>query len=281
MATYAIGDIQGCFDEFISLLAKIGFNAARDSLWLTGDLVNRGPKSLEVLRFVKELKNCHVVLGNHDLHLLSVIYADAKLDPEDTLAAILTAPDKEELATWLRHRALLHHDATLGYTLIHAGLPPQWDLNKAIACAQEVQTVMQGEDYINFFKHMYGDTPRQWNDKLVGWDRLRVIINCLTRLRFCDTKGNLELVTKGNYIIPKGYFPWFKLANRRSRNLKILFGHWAALDGQTDEPNVYALDTGCVWGRRLTAMRLEDKLRFSVNCSALRGIRAKNDLKCR
>lgn len=269
MATYAIGDIQGCFDEFLGLLNKIEFNPSHDSLWLTGDLVNRGPKSLEVLRFVKTLKNCHIVLGNHDLHLLSVVYAGAKLDPEDTLEAVLNAPDREELCTWLRHRVLLHHDSTLGYTLIHAGLPPQWDLSKAIKCAQEVQIVLQGNYYVEFFKHMYGDTPRQWNDNLLGWDRLRVITNCLTRLRFCDIKGNLELATKEKSILHEGYFPWFKLANRRSKGLNILFGHWAALDGQTNEPNVYALDTGCVWGRCLTALRLEDKVRFSINCADL------------
>ncbi len=270
MATYAIGDIQGCFDELLCLLDKIKFDLIHDTLWFTGDLVNRGPKSLEVLRFVKKLKNCRVVLGNHDLHLLSIVYAGASLDPQDTLDAVLNAPDREELCTWLRHRSLLHHDASLGFTLIHAGLPPQWDLNRAIVCAGEVETVLRGDDHVEFFKNMYGDTPSQWHDDLIGWDRLRVIVNCLTRLRFCDIKGNLELVTKGRDLPLKTYFPWFKLPNRRSAGLKILFGHWAALGGQTNEPNVYALDTGCVWGHGLTALRLEDVARFSIDCMNLR-----------
>lgn len=270
MATYAIGDVQGCFDELLCLLERIKFDPVNDTLWFTGDLVNRGPKSLEVLRFLKKIKNCQVVLGNHDLHLLSVVYAGASLEPKDTLDAILNAPDREELCIWLRHRSLLHHDASLGFTLIHAGLSPQWDLNRAIACAREVETVLRGDNYVEFFKNMYGDTPSQWSENLTGWDRLRVIINCLTRLRFCDMKGNLELVSKGRNLPSKAYFPWFKLPNRRSKGLKILFGHWAALGGQTNEPHVYALDTGCVWGHSLTALRLEDTARISIDCMDLK-----------
>jgi bis(5'-nucleosyl)-tetraphosphatase (symmetrical) len=269
MATYAIGDVQGCFDPLLRLLDKIDYDPLNDTLWFTGDLVNRGPKSLEVLRFIKKLRNSHVVLGNHDLHLLSIVYTGASLEPEDTFQTILKAPDKEELCTWLRHRSLLHHDPILDYTLVHAGFPPQWDLNKAIKCAEEVQTVLRGKHFIDFFINMYGNEPFQWNDSLVGWDRLRCITNCLTRLRFCDIKGNLELNTKGISDPAGDYFPWFKLPNRRSKGLKILFGHWAALRGQTNEPNVYALDTGCVWGGCLTAMRLEDKERISINCMDL------------
>lgn len=266
MATYAIGDIQGCFDSLLRLLNKINFDAFHDILWFTGDLVNRGPKSLEVLRFIKKLNNVQVVLGNHDLHLLSVVYAGVKLNPKNNLQAILNAPDKEELCAWLRNRSLLHHDADLGYTLVHAGFPPQWDLHKAIACAKEVETILRSKQYIEFLKNMYGNNPSRWSDSLRGWERLRCITNCLTRLRFCDIKGNLELTAKGINAISDNYFPWFKLPNRRSKNLNILFGHWAALQGQTNEPNVYALDTGCVWGRCLTAMRLEDKMRVSINC---------------
>jgi bis(5'-nucleosyl)-tetraphosphatase (symmetrical) len=266
MATYGIGDIQGCFDSLIRLLDKINFDSHRDTLWFTGDLVNRGPKSLEVLRFIKSLKNTHIVLGNHDLYLLSIVYTGVNLDPENSLQAVLNAPDKEELCAWLRNRSLLHHDSNLGYTLVHAGLPPQWNLNKAIACAQEVETVLRGKQYKDFLKNMYGNEPSQWNDSLVGWERLRFITNCLTRLRFCDIKGNLELTTKGINATSDNYFPWFNLLNRRSRDLNILFGHWAALQGQTNQPNVYALDTGCVWGKCLTAMRLEDKVRISINC---------------
>ncbi|MES2142041.1 MAG: symmetrical bis(5'-nucleosyl)-tetraphosphatase [Pseudomonadota bacterium] len=265
MATYVIGDIQGCFDPFIRLLEKINFNSDRDCLWLTGDLVNRGPMSLEVLRFVKSLKYSQVVLGNHDLHLLSVLYGKASLDKQDTLESILNAPDKDALGTWLRHRPLLHHDAVFDVILLHAGLPPQWDLNKALQCAHELETMLRSEHYPDFFEHMYGDVPSQWNDDLKGWDRLRVISNCLTRLRFCDAEGNLDLNAKGK-ITKKGYFPWFKVPNRRSKGLKILFGHWAALAGKTGDPDIIALDTGCVWGQCLTALRLEDGKRFTINC---------------
>ena len=265
MASYVIGDIQGCFDPFIHLLEKINFNSNQDCLWLTGDLINRGPASLEVLRFVKSLKYSQVVLGNHDLHFLSVLYGKASLDKQDTLEAILKAPDKEALGSWLRHRPLLHHDATLGITLVHAGLPPQWDLNKALQCAHEIETMLRSQQYSEFFEHMYGDTPSLWSDELKGWDRLRVITNCLTRIRFCDVEGNLDLDTKGN-IAKKGYFPWFKVPNRRSKDVKILFGHWAALAGKTDDPMAIALDTGCVWGHCLTAMRLEDGKQFTTNC---------------
>lgn len=266
MSTYAIGDIQGCFDSLLRLLDKINFDPCHDTLWFTGDLVNRGPKSLEVLRFVKKLKNTHIVLGNHDLYLLSIVYSGLHLNPKNNLQAIVDAPDKDELCTWLRNRSLLYHDSNLGYTLVHAGFPPQWDLSKAMACAQEVETVLRGKNYSKFFKNMYGNEPRQWHDNLKGWERLRCITNCLTRLRFCDIKGNLELATKGITAVSSNYFPWFKLPNRRSKNLNIVFGHWAALQGQTHEPNVYALDTGCVWGKCLTAMRLEDKARISVDC---------------
>lgn len=267
MATYAIGDIQGCFDSLLRLLDKINFDSHCDTLWFTGDLVNRGPKSLEVLRFIKNLKNTHIVLGNHDLYLLSIVYTGVDLDLENnSLQTILNAPDKEELCTWLRNRSLLHHDSDLGYTLVHAGLPPQWNLNKAMACAQEVEVVLRGKQYKDFLKNMYGNEPSQWNDSLIGWGRLRFITNCLTRLRFCDIKGNLELTSKGVRTTSNNYFPWFKLPNRLSKDLNILFGHWAALQGQTNESNVFALDTGCVWGRCLTAMRLEDKVRISINC---------------
>jgi bis(5'-nucleosyl)-tetraphosphatase (symmetrical) len=266
MATYVIGDIQGCFDSLLRLLDQIKFDSHRDTLWFTGDLVNRGPKSLEVLRFIKNLKNTQIVLGNHDLYLLAIVYTDVNCNSENNLQAIVNAPDKEELCTWLRNRSLLHHDSSLGYTLVHAGFPPQWNLNKAMECAKEVEIVLRSEQYKDFLKNMYGNEPSQWNDSLVGWERLRFITNCLTRIRFCDIKGNLELTTKGINITSDNYFPWFKLPNRCSKDLNILFGHWAALQGRTNEPNVYALDTGCVWGRCLTAMRLEDKVRINIKC---------------
>jgi bis(5'-nucleosyl)-tetraphosphatase (symmetrical) len=265
MATYVIGDIQGCFDPLIRLLEKINFNSEQDCLWLTGDLVNRGPASLEVLRFIKSLKNTQIVLGNHDLYFLSVFYGKKNLNQHTGLEPLLNAADNEELATWLRHKPLLHHDANLGVTLVHAGLPPQWDLEKALQCAYELEICLRSENYPDFFTHMYGDVPSRWDEALQGWDRLRVIANCLTRLRFCDTEGNLDLNTKGA-IAKQGYYPWFKVPQRRSKKLKILFGHWAALRGKTDEPNAIALDTGCVWGHCLTAIRLEDWQRFTIDC---------------
>lgn len=266
MATYAIGDVQGCFDSLLRLLDKINFDSQNDKLWFTGDLVNRGPKSLEVLRFIKKLKNSQIVLGNHDLHLLSVVYADVHSDPKNNLQHILNAPDRDELCNWLRNRSLLHHDVFLGYTLVHAGFPPQWDLEKALLCAGEVENILRGKYFIDFLKNLYGNEPSRWNDNLRGWERLRCITNCLTRLRFCDIKGNLEFTAKGVKAKSDNYLPWFKLSNRRTKDINILFGHWAALQGETNEPNVYALDTGCVWGRCLTAMRLEDKTRISTDC---------------
>ncbi len=269
MSNFAIGDVQGCFDELQTLLQLIHFNPARDYLWFTGDLVNRGPKSLEVLRFVKALgEHAIVVLGNHDLHLLAVNCNPENLNKNDTLDDILQAPDREELCNWLRQRPLLYHDVNLGYTMVHAGIPPQWDLNAALEHAHEVETVLQSPDYGNFFPHMYGDEPSRWDDHLSGWPRLRMISNYLTRMRFCDATGTLELHTKGTPAAPPpGLMPWFKIPTRANRSLKIIFGHWAALAGQTEEPGVYALDTGCAWGHHLSAMRLEDEAWFSVPCA--------------
>lgn len=268
MSTYCIGDVQGCFDELQSLLQKIKFNPQIDRLWFTGDLVNRGPKSLDVLRFVKGLgEHAIVVLGNHDLHLLAVAYGHVKSHQQDTLQEILQAPDSKELCDWLRQQPLLHHDAKLGFTLIHAGLPPQWDVSKAQRCANEVENVLRGDHYQEFFAHLYGDEPSCWNENLSGFDRLRIITNYFTRLRFCKPDGTLELQTKGeSHNPPPEFLPWFKIPNRKSKNLKILFGHWAALNGKTDEPNVYALDTGCAWGNCLTAMCLETGERFNIQC---------------
>ena len=257
MVTYAIGDLQGCFDELRALLEKIGFNPAADRLWFTGDLVNRGSQSLEVLRFVKDLGDrAIIVLGNHDLHLLAVAAGVRKPRANDTFAGILAAPDAEELLWWLRQRPLLHHDITSGYVLVHAGLPPQWDIEKASRCAREVETVLQSADYREFIAHMYGNEPRQWSDTLSGWDRLRFIINCFTRLRYCDHDGHVALEEKGPPgSQPPKYLPWFELWNHAAGGVKIIFGHWSTL-GNHHRPGFYALDTGCVWGGALTALRL-------------------------
>lgn len=258
MAVYAIGDIQGCCRELRRLLDVLRFDPSADRLWLTGDLVNRGPQSLETLRFVRGLGTAAVsVLGNHDLHLLAAATHAEKLKPQDTLDEILNAPDRDELLDWLRRLPLLHHDAQLGYTLIHAGLPPQWDLAMASACAREVEAQLRSDRYAEFFAHMYSNEPTQWSDGLRGWDRLRFITNCLTRLRYCTTDGRIALAHKGTPgTQPAGLLPWFESAERRSRDLKLVFGHWSTL-GERIDAGIYALDSGCVWGGKLTALRLD------------------------
>jgi bis(5'-nucleosyl)-tetraphosphatase (symmetrical) len=262
---YAIGDIQGCFAPLQRLLKKIQFDENKDILWFTGDLVNRGPQSLEVLRFVKALGDKHkIVLGNHDLHLIAV--ADGgKPRSHDTLNPILNAQDRDELMDWLRHRPLLYEESP--YVLTHAGLAPSWDLPKSQSLAKEVETVLQSDSPSAFLKVMYGNLPDYWDDHLTGVDRLRCIVNYLTRMRFCFPDGRLELSYKGQIKNkPEHIIPWFEVPHRVNKDLKIIFGHWAALDGKTDVPNVFPLDTGCVWGNKLTAMRLEDEQRFCVKC---------------
>lgn len=268
MATYAIGDIQGCFFALEKLLEEIHFDPKKDVLWFTGDLVNRGPQSLETLRFIKNLgDHQRIVLGNHDLHLLAIAHEAHAGWPEDTLAPILKAGDREELLDWLLHQPLLHHDETLGFTMIHAGLAPSWDLATAKKLAAEVEAILQSDQRLAFFQNMYGNTPTKWDETLQGWERIRCIVNYLTRARFCHLDGSLEFKTKENIRQDQtDLIPWFKLPDRRNANLKMIFGHWAALGGVTQTPNTFALDTGCIWGFSLTAMRLDDLQCFSVSC---------------
>jgi bis(5'-nucleosyl)-tetraphosphatase (symmetrical) len=271
MSTYAIGDIQGCYTELQRLLELIQFNPSQDVLWCTGDLVNRGPNSLEVLRFFKALKErAIVVLGNHDLHLLAVAYGNTEyLKPRDTLTPILEAPDREELLQWLRRRPFLHHDAYLGLTLIHAGLPPQWDLLQARQCAAEVEEALRGQKYQEYLANLYGNEPKRWEEKLTGWERLRFITNCFTRLRYCNSKGKLALKKKGSPSFDTNNDkeqPWFWWPQRASCNLQIICGHWSTL-GYYANNGVYAIDTGCLWGGALTALRLEDKQVFTLPCA--------------
>lgn len=258
MAVYAIGDVQGCYDELLALLGKIAFDPKRDHLWFTGDLVNRGPQSLRVLRFVQGLGHAaHCVLGNHDLHLLAVASGHERCGRHDTLQDVLAAPDRDELLDWLRQLPLLHHDTATGFTLIHAGLPPQWDLAQARACAAEVEAVLRGSACDEFLMQMYADEPLLWSDSLSGVARLRFITNCFTRLRFCDEQGRLALHEKGPPgSQPAPYLPWFEIPHRRSRDLNIVFGHWSALREYAAQ-GVHALDTGCVWGGSLSALRLD------------------------
>lgn len=263
MATYCIGDIQGCFDEFEQLLKIINYDHNHDHLWFVGDLVNRGPKSLEVLRLIKDLPNTKIVLGNHDLHLLN--FYNKIVDFETShLEQILTAPDGKKLVEWLKNQPLVYHNLKHNCVLVHAGIYPGWDLANALKYAQEVEKLFRGKDYLDFLKHMYGNKPTIWHDDLKGWKRERFIINAFTRMRFCDLQGNLEFDHAGKIdTAPTGYFPWFKIPWRKTKNIKIIFGHWAALEGKADETNVYALDTGCVWGGSLTAFRIEDNAKFS------------------
>lgn len=268
MTTYCIGDVQGCFDELQQLLQLINYNCKRDHLWFVGDLVNRGPKSLEVLRFIKQLPNTKVVLGNHDLHLLNFYNKIVDFEVE-CLKPILTAPDGWELVEWLRKQPLLYHDVERNYVLVHAGVYPGWELPAAISYAREVEVILQGDNYLDFLKNSYGDEPSSWHNNLTGWDRLRFITNAFTRMRFCDLQGKLEFVNTGEVnTAPQGFMPWFKTPWRKTKNVQIIFGHWAALKGKADAENVFALDTGCVWGESLTALRLEDKEKFQV-CAQL------------
>ncbi len=268
MSTYAIGDIQGCFTSLTKLLKQINFDADNDTLWFAGDIVNRGPQSLDTLRFIKDLGDKHIlVLGNHDLHLLALAYDAHPGWKDDTMGEILAAPDKDELIKWLIAKPLLHHDADLGYTMVHAGLSPKWDLPTARKLAREVETTMRGVRAGEFFHHMYGNEPDQWSYDLKGYERLRCITNFFTRVRFCYADGRVDLKFKGTLDNhPDDLMPWFQVPDRANADLKIIFGHWAALNGVTNTPNAFALDTGCVWGFSLTAMRLEDEKCFQVPC---------------
>jgi bis(5'-nucleosyl)-tetraphosphatase (symmetrical) len=266
MATYAIGDVQGCFDELQRLLKKIHFNAQQDQLWFVGDLVNRGPKSLEVLRFIKNLPNAKVVLGNHDLHLLAVAFGNPY--PNHTLAPILAANDRNELIEWLRNQPLMHIDLQQGYVMAHAGIYPLWNLSQAERYAHEFATVLQSDQMTTLLTELYGSKPEKWDENLIGWERLRFIANAFTRMRFCTRDGRLEFATTGEMgTQPEEFIPWFAVPERKTREHEIIFGHWAALKGKVDiAAHVYALDTGCVWKGSLTAMRLEDKKFFRISC---------------
>lgn len=267
MAIYAIGDIQGCYAELQQLLEKIRFDPAQDRIWLVGDLVNRGPDSLQVLRLIKSFGDSAVtVLGNHDLHLLAVAAGEAALHRSDTLDEVLHASDRDELLVWLRHRPLLHTERDC--VLVHAGLLPQWSVSQAAGLAREVEDALRSDDYAKFFEHMYGNSPHGWRDDYSGYKRLRVITNAFTRMRICTPLGEMEFKFKGEVEkIPQGYMPWFDLPKRRSRDATILFGHWSAL-GLKVTPNLIALDTGCLWGGTLTAIRLEDRQLFQVECTS-------------
>jgi bis(5'-nucleosyl)-tetraphosphatase (symmetrical) len=260
MSIYAIGDIQGCYDEFQRLLDLIEFNPVTDKLWLAGDIVNRGPKSLEVIRFVKSLGSSAItVLGNHDLHLLALSQGNQRHYKHGSLNDILHAPDRDELIHWLRHQYVMYHHKALGYSLLHAGLPPQWDITTALLRARELEVVLQGAGFHDFCQEMYGNEPIQWSDELTGMNRLRFITNCFTRLRYCTLDGKLALREKGSPgSQASGKVPWFAVPGRASRDDPIIFGHWSTL-GYYNTHNVWAIDTGCLWGGQLTALQIRKK----------------------
>jgi bis(5'-nucleosyl)-tetraphosphatase (symmetrical) len=258
MAVYAVGDLHGCLDPLKCLLDDVGFDPTQDRLWLVGDLVNRGPASLETLRYLYAMRDCvDVVLGNHDLHLLGVFYRVDRIKKHDTLREILDADDCEDLIHWIRQQKLLRYDAERKTALVHAGIPPNWSIDAALARAAEVEAALTDDDRIvEFLDGMYGNEPAKWSNKLKGIDRLRVITNYLTRMRFCKADGTLDLKAKeGLDSAPAGYAPWFSHP-RQSQGTQIIFGHWAALEGRCDAPGIQALDTGCVWGGQMTLLDL-------------------------
>ena len=267
MATYAVGDIQGCCTELRQLLDHIRFDPAADKLWLVGDLVNRGPDSLGVLRLVKSLGDAAVtVLGNHDLHLLAVAEGVAELHRSDTLHDILAAPDRDELLAWLRAQRLLHVEDN--WVMVHAGLAPSWTVAQAQQLAHEVEAALRGDNYHQFLTRMYGNHPDHWQDDLTGYKRLRVITNAYTRMRVCTLHGEMEFKFKGEVEdCPAGYMPWFEVPGRASADATVVCGHWSAL-GLKVTPHVIALDTGCLWGGPLSAIRLEDRQLFQVSCNS-------------
>ena len=268
MPVYAIGDIQGCYDAFRRLLDKLAFDPGEDRLWLTGDLVNRGPDSLRTLRFVRGLgKAAITVLGNHDLHLLAVANGVASAGQSDTLAPVLAADDCGELVDWLRRQPLAHYSARLNTLMVHAGVHPRWTVSKALDRAAEVEAVLRADDYREFLPKLYGNRPALWSGKLRGAKRLRCIVNSLTRIRMVDREGRMDFDHKGPPGNGNGGLrPWYAHPDCRWRGTRIVFGHWSAL-GLVVSPDLISLDTGCVWNRELTAVRLARRPRvFQVDC---------------
>jgi len=263
MATYAIGDLQGCFDAFERLLEHINYNPAQDKIWLVGDLVNRGPDSLATLKYIYQHRdNITTVLGNHDLHLLALSEGVRKMD-NPGLQAILDSSQADTLLDWLRHQPLLHRDKSLNAAMVHAGISPQWTLKQARQHAAELHEVLRGNKYKKFLKHMYGNEPNEWRDDLDGWDRLRYITNSFTRMRYVDAHGRLDLKQNGKIGSQPDYLtPWFALKKREPIKSNIIFGHWASL-GPYQFDNYYATDSACVWGGQLSALKLDDLEKFN------------------
>ena len=272
MSVYVVGDIQGCLSSLKCVLKKVSFNVDKDILWSVGDIINRGPKSLKTLRFLYDRKdNLVMVLGNHDLHLLAISAGVKKPNRNDTLEKILNAPDRRSMIKWLHQQPLIHseHD----HTMVHAGIPPGWSINEAQMYAREVETVLKGNDATQFLRDMYGNHPNCWSDDLRGTERLRLITNYLTRMRYCAEDGELDLIEKGppkkrhKVFNSKKFDAWFAHKNRKTLKNKIIFGHWASINGRTNSPYTIGLDTGCVWGGKLSLYELESGLTISCNCN--------------
>ena len=268
MSTYAIGDLQGCLTPLLRLLDVIRFDPAQDQLWFTGDLVNRGPESLATLEFIRGLgQRAKCVLGNHDLHLLAAAAGFGKKHHSDTIEEILHHPKADELIDWMRQHPLAYTDPSFpNVMMVHAGLLPQWSAEKALALSEEVSAVLRSDQWKVFMGSLYGNKPEQWHDTLEGADRLRVIVNALTRMRLCDSEGRINLKLKeGLEQVPEGLYPWFDAPDRQHASHRVIIGHWSTL-GLQMRPDLLALDTGCVWGGCLTAVRLEDDAVFKVEC---------------
>ncbi|WP_413458811.1 symmetrical bis(5'-nucleosyl)-tetraphosphatase [Herbaspirillum huttiense] len=266
---FVVGDLQGCAEPYNRLERMLESADSSAQIIFAGDLINRGPQSLQTLRTVMQMgERAQSVLGNHDLHLLAVACGIRPAHRDDTLDEILNAPDREELIDWLRHRPLAIHEQ--GHLIVHAGVLPQWDLQQALALASEVETMLRSDQWMDFLRHMYGNQPDRWSDDLAGHERLRCIINAFTRLRFCQADGTMDFAVKeGAAAAPEGLMPWFEVPGRRTEDVTVVFGHWSTL-GLVMRPNLIALDTGCVWGGKLSAVRLEDRALFQVQCPQAR-----------
>lgn len=275
MSTYIIGDIHGYLNTLERLLIKINFNKETDSLWFTGDLINGGPQSLETIRFVKSLSNAICILGNHDITLIACYYNknlltnifnqnNSNKEKLNGIIPVLEAPDCKELITWLQQQSLAWFSQEFNLLLVHAGVHPDWDLKKTLILAKELETSLKSTN-IELYNYLYGNKPDNWDDNLTSWSRMNCIVNYLTRIRFCKANGQLEFFSKGEALeAPAGYMPWYNVPNRKTKDITVVFGHWSALAGKANHPNVIALDTGCRWGKQLTAYCLETQKFFSV-----------------
>lgn len=273
MTRYAVGDVQGCLQPLQCLLEEVSFNPQHDQLWLVGDLINRGPQSLQTLRFIKSLGDCtRIVLGNHDLHFLAIAHGIGSARKSDTLDEILNANDCADLVQWLQQQPLMYSDPSGDFHMTHAGIPPNWCLQQAKQYAREVESVLTSEQAHLYFENMYGNHPDCWDEHLSGMSRLRVITNYFTRMRFCTAQGQLDLDNKLTSLPADKqthFAPWFAHPQRLTQNDQLIFGHWAALEGEADCDNVFALDTGCVWGRALTLMNIDQQQLHHCDCSHL------------